>query len=156
MTIPGPSKTEQILSAVETLLAATYGIATDPRNNLPRVYRGRAESVARAEIPTLEIDAIAELSNSKVINCRILCTLLLRIRIHIHGGASTTQADPIRCSIHSLLFADKRLGGLTVNLRRAERRPSVEWEDLRGDNQPGVVDVFYEYEFYTLEGDLTS
>jgi hypothetical protein len=29
MTAPGPSKTEQILTAIETLLASTYGIKKD-------------------------------------------------------------------------------------------------------------------------------
>jgi hypothetical protein len=155
MTAPGPSKTEQILTAIETLLAPTYGIKKD---NLakPRIYRGRPEAVARPELPALIIDAVQELSDSNVTNCRIFRTLLLRICIHVQGDAASRAADPIRCSIHSLLFSDQHLGGLTTRLRCSERRAAVDWDDLPGDNSPGVVNLFYEYDFTTLEGDLTQ
>lgn len=155
MTIPGPSKTEQILTAVKLLLQPTYGITTDSQGN-KRIYRGRSEAVARGEVSALVIDAVAELANSNVTNCAIFCTLLLRIRIHVQGDAASKAADPIRCSVHSLLFSQPRLGGLTHRLRRSERRPAAEWDDEQGDNMPGVVDLFYEYEFTTLEGDLTQ
>jgi len=155
MTAPGPSKSEQILTAVEALLAPTYGIKKDNLAN-PRIYRGRSEAIARPEVPALVIDAVAELSNSNVTNCRIFRTLLLRIRIHVQGDAASRVADPIRCSIHSLLFSDPHLGGLTIRLRCSERRAAVEWDDEQGDNSPGIVDLFYEYDFTTLEGDLTQ
>jgi hypothetical protein len=82
--------------------------------------------------------------------------LLLRIRIHVQGDAASRAADPIRCSVHSLLFSQPRLNGLTHRLRRSERRPAVEWDDEQGDNMPGSVDLFYEYEFTTLAEDLTQ
>jgi hypothetical protein len=155
MTIPGPSKTEQILTAIEALLAGTYGITTDNNGN-KRIYRGRSEAVARGEVPALTIDAVAELANSGVTNCSVFCTLLLKIRIHVDGDAASRAADPIRCSVHTLLFSQPKLNGLTHQLRRSERRPAVEWEDEQGDNMPGFVDLFYEYEFTTMAGDLTQ
>lgn len=155
MTIPGPSKSEQILSAVETILANTYGISVDSSGN-PRVYRGRSEAIARGEAPALVLDAVVEVVNSRFTTCQVICTLLLRITIHVRGETASKAADPIRCSIHSLLFAQPHLGGLTIRLRRSERRPSVEWDDNKGDDMPGTVDLFYEYEFTTLEGDLTQ
>lgn len=155
MTVPGPSKTEQILTAVEALLQPTYGITTDGQGN-KRIYRGRSEAIARGEVPALTIDAVAELANSKVTNCNVFCTLLLRIRIHVQGDAASKAADPIRCSVHSLLFSDRFLGGLVHRLRRSERRAAVEWDDEQGDNMPGFVDLYYEYDFTTLEADLTQ
>jgi hypothetical protein len=155
MTIPGPSKSEQILTAVEALLAGTHGITTDNNGN-KRIYRGRSEAVARGEVPAITIDAVAELANSGVTNCNVVCTLAIHIRIHVQGDAASRAADPIRCSVHSLLFSQPRLGGLTHRLRRSERRPAVEWDDEQGDNMPGFVDLFYEYEFTTLAEDLTQ
>jgi hypothetical protein len=155
MTIPGPSKSEQILTAVEALLAGTYGITTDNNGN-KRIYRGRSEAVARGEVPALTIHAVDELANSKVTNCEVFRTLLLIICIHVQGDAASRAADPIRCSVHSLLFSQPRLGGLTHRLRCSERGPAAGWDDEKGDNMPGSVDLFYEYEFTTLAEDLTQ
>ena len=140
------SRTEQILTALESALASTSGVGG-------RVYRDRAEAFLRAECPALLIEPDTETPTGET-TCRTDRLLLVRIVILVRDGAVSEVADPIRVSVHSLLFADATINGLATILRPA--RPNVQWEPEKGDGQPGLCVLSYEIGFRTLTADLTA
>lgn len=148
MTVPGPSKTEQILAHVVSELNAAYGVSG-------RVYRDRAEAFLRAELPALLVEPGQEDSDYGHTSCRMRHVLTLLIEVLVDGGAVSLVADPIRCSVHSILIADQTLGGLARSIRPA-RKGSTQWMPEKGDNQPGRVGMLFEIEFLTLDADLAS
>jgi len=149
-----PSKTEQILSAVETLMAGITEISLDS-NGKRRVYRSRKEALDKKELPALVITPLPE-SAEPLTSCQVLCTLPVAFSIYVDSDAASRVADPIRVKIHSLLFANQYLGGLTIRVRRPTKQPSAVFNDDKGNGHPGSVDLFYEFQFTTLERDLTA
>jgi len=140
------SITEQILSALETTLADTSGVTG-------RVYRDRAEAFLRAECPALLIEPDTETVTGET-TCRTDRLLLVRIVILVRDGAVSEVSDPIRVSVHDLLFANPTIDGLASIIRPA--RPNVNWEPEKGDGQPGLCVLSYEIGFRTLTADLTA
>ncbi len=149
-----PSKTEQILSAVETLMADITEISVDS-NGRRRVYRSRKEALDKKELPALVITPLPE-STESFTSCKVLCTLPIAFSIYVDGDAASRVADPIRVKIHSLLFTNQNFGGLALRVRRPTKQPSVVFNDDKGNDHPGSVDLFYEFQFTTLEEDLTA
>lgn len=150
MTIPGPSRTEQIQAYLETALEAVYGIDG-------RVFRDRGDAIGPGEVPCLSMDAIQEVAEPGS-TCHVKNFLLLRIGIHVSGGPVSQVADPYRVSVHDVLMADRTVGGLASDIKRVMGRSpaATKWETDRSDGQRGICDVFYVVEFRTLETDLTS
>jgi hypothetical protein len=144
------SKTEQILQALQATLADTEGVNG-------RVYRDRAEAFIRAECPAILIEPDTETTTGET-TCSTDHMLLLRIAILVRDGAVSQVADPIRVSVHSLLFANPTIDGLASIIRpaRTNNQPSVQWEPGRGDGEPGVCVLSYEIGFRTLTADLTA
>lgn len=150
MTIPGPSKTEQILAAIEINLSACYGIDG-------RVYRDRGDAIGSGEVPCLSLDAIQE-EVEPGSTCHERNYLLIRIGIHVAAGPVSTVADPYRVDVHRIMLSDRRAGGLASDVRRHRGRSpaGTKWETDRSDGQRGICDLFYQIEFTTLETDLTA
>jgi hypothetical protein len=146
------SITEQILTALETTLSTTAGVGG-------RVYRDRAEAFLRAECPALLIEPDSETVTGET-TCRTDRLLLVRIVILVRDGAVSQVADPIRVSVHSLLFTNPTIDGLASIIRPAQGtstiNPSVQWEPEKGDGQPGICVLSYEIGFRTLTADLTA
>ena len=138
------SITEQILLALESTLASTAGVGG-------RVYRDRAEAFIRAECPALLIEPDTEIRAGETTCCT---DRMLRVRIVIltRDGAVSKIADPIRVSVHALLFANATINGLATTLRQA----NVQWEPESGDGQPGYCVLSYEIGLRTLTTDLTA
>jgi len=150
-----PSKTEQILTAVEALMAGISEISVDS-NGKRRVYRSRKEALDKKELPALVITPLPESAEPST-SCQVLCTLPVAFSIYVNSDAASRVADPIRVKIHSLLFfPNQHLGGLTIRVRRPIKQPSAVFNDDKGNDHPGSVDLFYEFQFTTLEGDLTA
>jgi hypothetical protein len=140
------SLTEQILIALEATLAATAGVGG-------RVYRDRADALIRGECPALLIYPETETITGET-TCRTDRLLVVQIEIMTRGGSVSRVADPIRVSVHSLLFANPTIDGLASIIRPA--RPNVQWSLEGGDNQPGACILRYEIGFRTLTADLTA
>jgi hypothetical protein len=102
------SKTEQILSAIETALAGTVSVGN-------RIYRDRYEALARSELPALVIQPQSEDSQTLTIPYTDN-TLTVAIDVLISGSPLSTLADPIRVSAYSKLMADRSLGGLAFDV----------------------------------------
>lgn len=140
------SRTETILAAVATALAATSGVSG-------RVWRDRAEAVLRSESPALLIEAVDEDFVGET-TCRYDWLLRVRIIILVRDGAVSTQADAIRSSIHSLIMANATINSYATVLRPG--RPFCEWSPDKGDGMPGMVALLYEIGHRSLTGNLTA
>jgi hypothetical protein len=114
------TKREQILDAVDTLLAATTG-ATG------RVYRSRQEAFSRNESPSVVIEPGPSTATPEPVStCKIDHTLTLVIAVYARGAVPDQVADPVVKSIHGLLMADRSLGGLVMDIWPMSRAPEFE------------------------------
>lgn len=118
------TKQEQILAAVATTLAATAG-ATG------RVYRSRQEAFSRSESPAVVIEPGPDNSTPEPVStCKIDWTFTLVVAVYARGEVPDRTADPVVESIHSLLMADRSLGGLAMDLWPTYRDPQFDKADL--------------------------
>lgn len=92
------SRSEAILNAIATALAATSGVSG-------RIYRDRYEAVSRGEMPALVILPLSESDQILTSTETLTTTLSLTVDVLINGAPLSTLADPIRVSLHSLLMA---------------------------------------------------
>jgi hypothetical protein len=141
------SITEQILTALQTAITNQTAIVGG------RVYRDRAEAFIRDECPAILIEPDTETPTGET-TCRTDRSLIVRIVILTRGGAVSVIADPIRVSVHQVLFANPTIDGLASIIRPA--RPNVQWEPEKGDDSPGMCILSYEIGFRTLTADLTA
>jgi hypothetical protein len=139
------SITEQILTALQAAITNQTAIVGG------RVYRDRAEAFIRDECPAILIEPDTETPTGET-TCRTDYDLLVRIVILTRGGAVSVIADPIRVSVHEVLFANPTIDGLASSIRAA----GVQWEPEKGDDSPGLCVLSYKIGFRTLSADLTA
>ena len=101
------TRRESILAAMASALAATDGITI--------VYRSRAEAFGRDEAPALIIEPAADRCQP-ITTCKLAWTMDVDVVVHTRGAVPDTLADPIIASAHSLLMADRTIGGLAVDI----------------------------------------
>jgi hypothetical protein len=146
------SKTETILSAIETALGATAGVSG-------RVWRDRAEAVVRAESPAILLEALDEDPMGET-TCRYDWLLRFRVVILVRNGAVSQVADPIRTSVHSIIMGDSTIQSMASILRPGTVRPPgtpwCQWLNEKGDGEPGGCVLTYEIGHRSLKEDLTS
>lgn len=135
------SRSEQVAAAVVAILGNVPSIGS-------RVFRERFEAVARNEMPAIVVAPAAETPTINAIP-RTDHSLQLQIDILINGRPLAVLADPIRCSVHQLLMADRSLGGIASNI---EQGPT-NWDGESGEI--GVVRCSYLVRFRTLTTDLS-
>lgn len=137
------SKEEQILAHIASTLAATSGIAT--------VYRSRAEAFSRDEAPAMVVEP--QPSRCQPFStCKLDWFLDVAVVIHTRGAVPDQLADPIRVSAHSLLMADRSLGGLAIDIVPVSCDPQRDKADLLSLWQVNV----YQVKFRTLHSNLES
>lgn len=118
------TKREQILSAVATALAATNGVTG-------RVYRSRQEPLSRNESPAVVIQPGSESQSFEPVStCKIDHTLTLVVAVYARGTIPDQVADPVVKSVHSLLMADRTLGGRVMDIWPLARDPQFSEADL--------------------------
>ena len=146
------TRQEQILAAVAATLAATEGVSG-------RIYRSRTEAYSRDESPSVSIEPGSDAASSQPVStCYIDWTFQLVIAVfsrgrHGIGGPSADQvADPVVESIHSLIMADRSIGGLAMDVWPISRDPQmISAED------PSVVTVLtYRVRYRTGVLDLSG
>ena len=102
---------ETILQEVVSRLEATAGISG-------RVYRSRAEMVARGEMPALIVKPLVETPVQVTSACKVDKNLQVAVLVCIHDNIPDQAADPIIADLHKRLmptaagFVDHTLGGL--------------------------------------------
>jgi hypothetical protein len=138
------TKREQILAAVDTLLAATAG-ATG------RVYRSRQEAFSRAESPSVVIEPGPSTSSPEPVStCKIDTVFTLVVAVIARGTVPDQVADPVVKSVHSLLMADRSLGGLVMDIWPMSRTPEFE----RAESAAVVEVLTYRVQYRTSIEDL--
>jgi hypothetical protein len=137
------SKAERILTAIETVLVGTANVGT-------RIYRDRAEAVARNECPAIVFEPITEKDKTTGTLERTDTEMIVRFGILVNGTPVSKIADPIRVSLHSRLMADPSLGGLAQSIWPHKR----EYDPAPGEI--GVVVCDYRVLFRTLLEDVTQ
>jgi hypothetical protein len=139
------TRREQILVQVATTLAATSGVSG-------RVYRSRQEAFSRAESLSVIIEPGPESSGpEQVSTCKIDHTLTLAVGVYARGTVPDQVADPVVQSVHSLLMADRTLGGLVMDIWPLSRNP--EFDAAEG---AAVVEVLsYRVRYRTSVTDLS-
>jgi len=138
------TKREQILAAVDTLLAATAG-ATG------RVYRSRQEAFSRAESPSVVIEPGPSTSSPEPVStCKIDTVFTLVVAVIARGTVPDQVADPVVKSVHSLLMADRSLGGLVMDIWPRSRTPEFE----RAESAAVVEVLTYRVQYRTSIEDL--
>jgi hypothetical protein len=118
------TKREQILAQVDTILAATSG-ATG------RVYRSRQEPLSRNESPAVVIQPGPEPKSAEPVStCKIDHAFTLVVAVYARGAIPDQVADPVVKSVHSLLMADRTIGGLAMDIWPLDRDPQFSEADL--------------------------
>ena len=140
-----PTRREQILSAVAAALATTSGVNG-------RVYRSRQEAFSRSESPSVIVEPGPESSGPEPVStCKIDHTLTLVVAVYARGTIPDQVADPVVQSVHSLLMADRSLGGLVMDIWPLGRDPQFEAAD-----SAAVVEVLsYRVRYRTSVTDLS-
>ena len=118
------TKREQILAAIKATLAGTDGVGT-------RIYRSRQEAFSRQEAPAIVIaPANDNATIEPVSTCRLDWTLNVQVAVYARGNVPDQAADPVVQSMHSLLMADRTLGGLVMDLYPASVDFQMDAADL--------------------------
>ena len=138
-----PSVREQILQEITARVAATVGVSG-------RVYRSRAEAVARAEMPCLIVTPLTDTAERSVSICRVDRKLLVRIGVIVHGDVPDQVADAVIEDMHKRLIPpdDYTLGGLAVDVSQAKDNFTMAHTD-------GVIAVDYMVFYRHSEEDIS-
>jgi hypothetical protein len=139
------TRREQILSAVAITLASASSANG-------RVYRSRQEAFSRSESPSVIIEPGPESSGPEPVStCKIDHTFTLTVAVYARGLIPDQVADPVVQSVHSLLMADRTLGGLVMNIWPLSRNPEFDAAD-----GTAVVEVLsYRVRYRTSVTDLS-
>ena len=118
------TRQEQILAQVATTLAATSGVSG-------RVYRSRQEPLSRNESPAVVIQPGPESKSAEPVStCKIDHAFTLVVAVYARGAIPDQVADPVVKSVHSLLMADRTIGGLAMDIWPLDRDPQFSEADL--------------------------
>jgi hypothetical protein len=151
------TRQEQIVAYAAALLVGADGVGN-------RIYRSRQEAYSRDESPSISVEPGPDTASSQPVStCYIDWTFQLVIAVFSRGtvppsgtplmGLSADQvADPVIQSIHSLLMADRSIGGLAMDVWPISRDPQmVSAED------PSIVTVLtYQVRYRTGVLDLSG
>jgi hypothetical protein len=139
-------KREQILQAIEDLLAGTVQVGT-------RIDRSRAVAYARNEAPALAIEPGTDVAREEpVSNCKIDWRLQVSISVYTRGNVPEQLAAPIIADVHSRLMADRTLGGLAMDIWPND----VQHLREQGDATAGWTTLNYWIRYRTSQTDLTA
>jgi len=137
---------EQILAAITTALAGTVQVGT-------RIYRSRAEPVARNEAPVLIIEPTDESARQEPVSlCWIDWALNVDVVVYTRGVVPDQQAAPIQVDVHSKLMADRTLGGLVMDVWPVR----TQYGRDGGDQVPGWTVMSYAIRYRTRVDDLAA
>jgi len=135
------SKREQILSALETMLAAVT----------PNVYRSRVTAVTRDLTPAIIVRPEEDIPE-KQFSGMVISNLTVAVDVYTRGDVPDQLADPIIVAAHALIMSDLTLGGLAA---MTVQGPS-KWEMHEADQTAGLATFLYHIRYTTQLSDLTQ
>ena len=136
-----PSKREQILQALETVLAGVT----------PNVFRSRVALIDRDITPAIIIRP-EEDNPEKQFSGIVISTLTVAIDVYTRGDVPDQLADPIIVAAHARIMADPTLGGLAATTLQGPGR----WEMHDADQTAGFATFIYHVRYTTKVSDLTQ
>ena len=140
------SKREQILAAIKTNLANTTGVGN-------RIYRSRAEPMARAESPSLVLEFVTdEPTVNSATYLKLDWTLRVRIVVIVRSQTPDTTADPTIESLHTKIVSDPTLGGIALDVRPL----TVTFDVVEADQPAGIISCEYEIDYRSSYNDLST
>ena len=138
---------ETVLQEIVSRLSATAGVSG-------RVYRSRAEMVARAELPAIIVKPLTETPTVQTSACKINKTLTVAVLVCVHADIPDQAADPIITDAHKRImptsggFVDLTLGGKPGVTDVAEAGANFAIE-----NNDGVIGLTYEIRYRHSQAD---
>lgn len=135
---------EQILDAVKTALDATAGVSG-------RVYRSRTNPITRTNLPCIVITPVAEQLVDESVP-RATWRLTFRITYIGRGSDPDGALDPVICSAHALLMADRTLGNKAQDIAPVQST----WSFAEGDGANCVVSADYVAQYQSNPSDMES
>ena len=140
------SKREQILAAIKTNLANTTGVGN-------RIYRSRAEPMARAESPSLVLEFVTdEPTVNSATYLKIDWTLRIRIVVIVRGAIPDNVGDPTVESLFTKVLNDPTVGGLAKDIRPATQT----FEVIEADTPAGLTTCEFEIDYRTAYNSLST
>jgi hypothetical protein len=138
------SKRELILQAIGAALAGVSGVGG-------RVYRSRADGIAREQAPCITYDWSNEeqLPQTTVLAERQISVF---VSVYVRGDEPDRLADPIIAEVHAALLQDITLGGLSMDI--ALGTASLEYEGA--DKTAGKITHEYQVMFRHAYTDMTN
>ena len=138
------SRREQILDAIATTLAAAAGV--DGRS-----YRSRIEALSRDEAPALVVEPGQD--TAQVVNlCKLNWSLDVLVSVYARGEEPDGVADETIVSVHSLIMADRTIGGLAYDVVPT----TVSFDLERADTASCWTQLVYRVSYRSSITDLES
>ena len=132
---------EQIIQALATSLASLPGVTG--------VYRSRQEAYSRSESPALAIEAGQAIPTIHAL-CKIDWSMDLLVSAYARGAVPDTAADAVLTAAHTLLMADRTVGGLAINLSPGPVTTDLERADAASCWMTAVYSVTYRSSIHDL------
>jgi hypothetical protein len=139
------TKRENILAAIETVLAGTAGVGT-------RIYRSRAEPMSRGESPAIIIEPISDTPVQNTSLPTLDWTLRVRIVVIERATVPDQAADDTIESLHSKVMSDLTLGGYAIDVQPAQ----TSYQLIEADQPAGVISCEFEIRYRTQVADLSQ
>lgn len=139
-----PSKREQILSAVATLLTG----ATPAGAN---VFRSRVTAIGRGDAPAIIVRPEEDIPEKQFAGM-VISTAAVAIDVYTRGDVPDQLADPIIVAAHAWIMADPTLGGLASLTLQGPAK----WESHEADQTAGFATFIYHVRYTTKVSDLTQ
>lgn len=138
-----PTRREQILSRITTILAATAGVSG-------RVYRSRVEPIIRGQSPAIVIEPVSDQAEQTTL-ATLNWSLVVRVTVFTRGAVPDQLADPVVASLYDLIMQDTTLNGYAIDVLPI----GTQFEMIEADQAAGVVACDFSVRYRTPLNTLT-
>ena len=138
-----PTRREQILSRITTILAATSGVSG-------RVYRSRVEPIIRGQSPAVVVEPVSDQAEQTTL-ATLDWSLTVRVTVFTRGAIPDQLADPVVASVYDLIMQDTTLNGYAIDVLPL----GTNFEMIEADQAAGVVECDFSIRYRTPLNTLT-
>lgn len=138
-----PTRREQILSRITTILASTAGVSG-------RVYRSRVEPIIRGQSPAIVVEPVSDQAEQTTL-ATLNWSLVVRVTVFTRGAIPDQLADPIVASVYDLIMQDTTLNGYAIDVLPI----GTQFEMIEADQAAGVVACDFSIRYRTPLNTLT-
>lgn len=138
-----PTRREQILSRITTVLASTSGVSG-------RVYRSRVEPIIRGQSPAIVVEPISDQADQTTL-ATLDWSLTVRVTVFTRGAIPDQLADPIVAAAYDLIMQDTTLNGYAIDVLPI----GTQFEMIEADQAAGVVACDFLVKYRTPLNTLT-